>query len=65
VSRRALVVALALALAVAACDRVIDLSRRSGDAGAGNDVGAVGDGGAGDGVPGDGGVDDGGGGGAD
>ena len=55
--RRALAIAIALLALIAACDRVIDLSRSGGpDAGGGPDTGAGTDGGAGfDGIPGDGG----------
>lgn len=63
-TRRALVLALVIAALIAACDRVIDLSRRGPDGGGASDVGSPGDGGT-DGVPGDGDVGDGGGGGLD
>ena len=45
-TRRLLALAIALAALIAACDRVIDLSRRGGpDGGAGTDTGASPDGG--------------------
>ena len=53
--RRLLALAVALVALVAACDRVIDLSRRGGpDGGAGTDTGTNLDGGI-DGIPDDGG----------
>lgn len=49
-TRRLLAIAIALAALIAACDRVIDLSRRGGpDGGAGTDTGTGLDGGADDG----------------
>lgn len=53
-TRRMLALALAIASLVAACDRVIDLSRRGGPDG-GPDTGAGTDGGGIDGIPDDGG----------
>jgi hypothetical protein len=64
VKRRVLALSLVLVALVAACDRVIDLSRKGLDASEGPDTGTGNDGGL-DGAPGDGGVDDGGGGAAD
>jgi hypothetical protein len=52
--------AVLLAVLLAACERVIDLSRKGTDASTAGDIGLPGDGGT-DGVPGDGGLDDGGG----
>ncbi len=57
--RRALALVLILASSIAACDRVIDLSRKGVDASEGPDTGTAGDGGT-DGTPDDGGVADGG-----
>ena len=49
-TRRLLALAVALAALIAACDRVIDLSRRGGPDGGGLDTGAGTDGGI-DGIP--------------
>lgn len=59
VKRRVLALSLVLLAFVAACDRVIDLSRKGLDASEGPDTGNAGDGGT-DGTPDGGGVDDGG-----
>ncbi len=62
--RRVFALVLGLAALLAACDRVIDLSRKGVDASPGPDTANPGDGGT-DGIPDDGGADDGGGAAAD